>query len=107
MIKLPTQNAITLARFLWKGDRINRMLLLAERGAENSSSIEDSIFVERMQDIMGQVPDSALDIIKKVVMLTVVAIFFGFMAYIALGLILLIFLILGEFSFMLMKVLYP
>lgn len=107
MIKLPPQNAITLARFLWKGDRINRMLLLAERGAKNSSSIEDFIFVEQMQSIMGQVPDSALDIIKKVVMLTIVAIFFGFMAYIALGLILLIFLILGEFSFMLMKVLYP
>lgn len=107
MMRLPPQNAITLARFLWKGDRINRMLLLAERGAKNSSSIEDSIFVEQMQSIMGQVPDSALDIIKKVVMLTIVAIFLGLMAYIALGLILLIFLILGEFSFMLMKVLYP
>lgn len=107
MIKLPTQNAITLARFLWKGDRINRMLLLAERGAENSSSIEDSIFVERMQDIMGQAPDTALDIIKKVVMLSVVAMFLAFTAYLTLGLILLIFLILGEVSFMLMKVLYP
>ena len=107
MIKLPTQNAITLARFLWKGDRINRMLLLAERGAANSSSIEDSIFVEQMQGIMGQAPDTALDIIKKVVMLTVVAMFLAFTAYITLGLILLIFLILGEFSFMLMKVLYP
>ena len=107
MIKLPTQNAITLARFLWKGDRINRMLLLAERGAENSSSIEDSIFVEQMQGIMGQAPDTALDIIKKVVMLSVVAMFLAFTAYLTLGLILLIFLILGEVSFMLMKVLYP
>ena len=107
MIKLPLQNTVTLAIFLLRGDRINRMLLLAERGAANSSSIEDSIFVEQMQGIMGQAPDTALDIIKRVVMLTVVAMFLAFTAYITLGLILLIFLILGEFSFMLMKVLYP
>jgi len=107
MIKLPPQNAITLARFLWKGDRINRMLLLAERGAKNSSSIEDSIFVGQMQGIMGQVPDSALGIIKKVVMLTIVAIFLGFTAYIALGLILALLAILGETALALMGVLYP